>query len=441
MTGSAVLLRIALRSVRKNWRHSAGAMLAVAVGFAAITLFDGYLSDFEHRLRVVVAQRFMMGTLVIEATGASAAMSRKREAMAYLHGREQAFLDEHLRAHGAEVAIRVRSLFVVGVASNGSASTPFVGWGYDPVEGAALRGPFAWDALSGRPLQRTRGDAVLLARGLGALLECAPTTREAPYGPDGRPIEAERPFACRRPRVQLIGGTASGQVNAVEAAVAGLVDGGRKEMDVLMVTMPLALAQRFRNARDVSQYNVLLRDPATAARFARELSAAAAARGLAVDVMPWESGYFGEQFRQGMGIVRTLRSFMAVVVVAISAMAVFSTMVKVVSERTREIGTLRSLGFLRGQVTALFALEAATLSAAACAAGLLVTLAVTALVNRAGVTYTGGVMATPIPLGVASDPVAWLRAAAFLVAVAVLTAWLPARRAARRRIPDALSFA
>jgi putative ABC transport system permease protein len=436
-----VLLRIAFRSVRKNWRHSAGATLAVAVGFAAITLFDGYLTDFERTLRGVVGERFMMGTLVVEGTGTSAALARKREKMVYLGAPEQAFLEEYLRAHASEVEIRVRSLFVGGIVSNGSASTPFVGWGYDPVEGAALRRRFAWDAWSGRPLYRSAPDSVLLARGLAALLECAPTTREPPFGPDGLPIAKERPFACRRPRVQLIGSTATGQVNAVEAAVAGIVDGGRKEMDVLMVSMPLALAQRFRNVRDVTQYAVLLRDPATAERFARDLAAAAAARGFAIDAMPWESGYFGEQFRQGIGIIRTFRSFMAVVVVAIAGMAVFTTMAKAVNERTREIGTLRSLGFLRRQVTALFALEAALLSAGACAAGLLLTLAVTALVDQAGVTYTGGVLANPIRLGVAVDPAGYLGSAAFLVAVAVFAAWLPARRAARRRIPDALAYA
>ena len=230
-------------------------------------------------------------------------------------------------------------------------------------------------------------------------------------------------------------------MNAIEPGVGGIMDGGRKEMDVLMISMPLALAQRFRNTRDVSQYNVLLRDPAKADRFARELNEAARARGLAIDAMPWQASYFGEQYRQGMGIIRTFRSLMAFVVVAIAGMAVFTTMVKAVSERTREIGTLRSLGFLRGQVTRLFALEAALLAAGACALGLLLTLAVTALVNRTGVTYNGGMFSNPIPLGVAIDPGSYLEVAAFLVAVAVFAAWLPARRAARRRIPDALAYA
>ena len=438
---ASVLLRIAFRSLRKNWRHSLGSVLAVAVGFAAVALFDGYLADFERTLTRLMEERFMMGTLVVEGTGASRALSRETSGRVYLHAREQAFVDAFLRERAGEVVVSVRSLFVGGIASNGLSSTPFTGWGQEPAQGAALRRRFAWDAWYGRPLHAAGGDTVLLARGLAALLDCLPATREPPFGPDGLPVARERPFTCRRPRVQLFGSTGSGQVNAVEATVGGIIDGGRKELDTLMITMPLALAQRYRNTRDVSAYNVLLRDPSRGAGFARDLSSGARARGLAIDAMPWQASYFGQQYRQGMGILWTFRSLMAVVVVGIAGMAVFTTMAKAVSERTREIGTLRSLGFLRRQVTALFALEAALLSAGACVAGLALTLAVTALVDGAGVTYSAGILANPIPLGVAMDPRDWLRVAALLTAVAFLAAWLPARRAARRGIPDALAFA
>ena len=436
-----VLLRIAARSVCRNWRHSVGAGLAVAVGFAAITLFAGYLSHFEATLRRVVEERMMLGTLIVEGTGASEAMSSGAARRIYLGAGDQAFIDEYLRERSGEVAVRVRSLFVGGIVSNGRASTPFAGWGYDPAEGAALRRRFAWDAWSGRPLHEAAGDAVLLANGLAALLECRPRGDASPFGPDGLPIQEERPFECRNPRVQLIGSTGTGQVNAVEPRVAGFFDAGRKELDTLMISMPLALAQRFRNAPDVSIYSILLRDPSRAAEFARGLTAAAGARGLAIDAMPWEASYFGVQFRQGMGLLRAFRSLMTVVVVALAGMAVFSTMVKTVSERTREIGTLRSLGFVRGQVARLFVLEASLLSAGACGAGLLLTLAGAAAVNGAGITYTGGVLSNPLPLGVAFDPATWLTVALFLVAISVFAAWLPARRAARARIPDALAWA
>jgi putative ABC transport system permease protein len=438
-----ILLVIAVRSLRRHWRHSLGASLAVAVGFAAISLFGGYVSDMEQMIFEMMEERFMMGTLIVEGRGASAVLSGERvdEEGVFLGQAEQAFLDAWLGDRSGEVVARVRSLFVEGIVSNGRAATPFSGWGYDPVEGAAVRRRYAWDAWSGLPLHEAGGDAVQLSRGLARLLDCAPTSLEPVFGPDGLPIAKARPFECRRPRVQLMGSTASGQVNAVAAAVAGIIDGGKKELDTQVIRMPLALAQRLRDRGDVSMYTILLRDPSTAERFSRELTAAAGARGLAIDAMPWEASYFGVMYRQAMDFFAVFRGFMTLVVVAMAGAAVFSTMAKAVNERTREIGTLRSLGFVRQQIAALFAFEAALLSLGACAVGLGITLGVTGLVDAAGITYTTGTMANPIPLGVAVDPAGYLRVATFLVAISVFAARRPARRAARMRIPDALAWA
>jgi ABC-type lipoprotein release transport system permease subunit len=91
-------------------------------------------------------------------------------------------------------------------------------------------------------------------------------------------------------------------------------------------------------------------------------------------------------------------------------------------------------------VTRLFAVEAALLSAGACVAGLVATLAITVTVNGFGASYNAGINSEPIPLRIAIVPSTWLTAGAFLMAVAILAAWHPARRAARARIPDALAF-
>jgi len=437
---AAPLLRIAARNVRKNWRHGIGSLLAVAVGFVAIGLFDGYLTYFQREIGAMMEERFMMGVLV-ERAGASEVIATMQPDPLELGEREQAFVDEYLRDRSDEVAARARMLFVWGYASTGRASTHFTGWGYDPEGGAALRRRFAWDALAGKPLHLAGPDSAMLAKSMGALLDCVPASDRPATGKDGLPIAEERPFTCRRPRVQLMASTTSGQVNAVEPTVVGLVDAGRKEMDVKFVALPLSLAQRLRNTRDVSLYSVLLRDPSRAAAFSRDLVAAARERGFALDAMPWQDHVLGEQYKHGMQVFAVFRGLMAIVVSAIAGMAVFTTMVKSVSERTREIGTLRSLGFLRRQVLRLFAIEAALLASAASCVGLAVTLVVTAAVNGAGVTYKAGLLSEPIPLRIAVDPRSWILTAGFLVAVAVLAALLPARRAARARIPDALAYA
>jgi putative ABC transport system permease protein len=437
---SPPLLRIAARSVRKNARHSAGTILAIAVGFLALVIFDGYLSFLEEDQTQAIGERLMVLDVLIERPDADGARhSGQPFEDAALGAREQAFLERWLAARQGEISGRMRALYAWGSASTGKASAAFLAVGYDVPEGATLRGRYGWDAIAGKPLQRGGPASVVLGRGLGELLDCEAVGRPRLFGEDGLPIPEERPFTCRRPRVQLIANTASGQLNAVDADVLGLIDGGLVEYDSKYVNMPLPLAQRLLDTSAVSLYVVRLHDPTRARAFGRELSAAARAEGLSIAAMPWIEHSSSEESRRGMKVLGVYRVLVASVVVLIAAMSVLTTMAKSVSERTREIGTLRSLGFLRRHVVSLFALEAALLAAAGTAVGAALGLAISFLVNGAGVMYDAGLMSMPIALKIGLRPGTYLAAALFLSILAAVAAVLPARRAAQARIPDALS--
>ncbi|HEX9402013.1 MAG TPA: hypothetical protein VF912_18025, partial [Anaeromyxobacter sp.] len=141
MPSSPPLLRIAARSVRKNARHGAGSILAVAVGFIAIALFDGYLSFIEKDLSDAISERFMVKDVLVERHGAiDLRQSGRPFDASALREREQVFLDEFLSARRAEVRARTRFLYAWGSASTGKASAPFLGYGYDVQDGARLRG-------------------------------------------------------------------------------------------------------------------------------------------------------------------------------------------------------------------------------------------------------------------------------------------------------------
>ncbi len=435
------LLRIAARNARRNLRHSVGSALAIAAGFVAIALFQGYLAYLNGEMLGHILDRFMVGEVLVERPGFAAALEAGEPTgnLPSLGAREQAFVEAYLASRAAEVRGRTRVRYAWGFASTGKATTQFIALGYDVEDGARMRREFAWDALAGRPLHLAGPDSVVLGRGLGTLLECEPTSNAPTARPDGIPIAEERPFACRRPRVQLVSTTVSGQLNAIEADVAGIVDGGLREQDLKYLAMPMPLAQRLANTDEVTYYSVALRDPSAARAFARDLDAAARARGVDVHSTRYVDHFMSEEYRRGQALLFGFRNLVGALVVVIAAMTVLTTMAKAVAERTREIGTLRSLGFVRRQIVALFALEAGILAAIASAIGLAVAVAVTVLVNAAGVTYDAGVLKQPFLLHLDLVPATWVAAAGFLSAVAALAAVVPARRAARARIPDALT--
>jgi putative ABC transport system permease protein len=184
-----------------------------------------------------------------------------------------------------------------------------------------------------------------------------------------------------------------------------------------------------------------LKDARLIAAFVEEFDAAARTRGLDLAVIRWDDHVVSELYRRTQSILSIYRNLVVLIVVTIAGMSVLTTMLKAVNERIREIGTLRSIGFRRRHILALFTVESALLALISSALGFALTWALTGAINGAGVTYSGGMAATPIPLTVSLVPTACVFAVAFLSGVAMLAALMPARRAARLAIPDALGHA
>lgn len=440
-SASRPLFRIAWRNVRKHWRHSLGAILSIVVGFVAIGLFEGYLTDLEAIQREWYVHRGMTGHVIVEQRGAFESEGRQDPWKFALGREEQMAIDAFLAARGSEVAARMRILQAGGLASTGRAGVVFIAWGMDVEESAAVRGTWAWNVTAGLPLHHAPANSVIVGNGLGALLGCTGPPPETAIGRDGRPTGEHRPMDCGRDLVQLSSTTEHGQLNVVDPTIVGLFDGGMKEIDNRWVHMPLALAQQLADTEAVTMYVVLLREGERADEFASALTAHAAERGLDLLATPWDEHVIAELYRRSTSILSIYRNLVVLIVVAIAGMSVLTTMLKAVNERVREIGTLRSIGFRRRHVLGLFTLEAALLGAVSSAIGLVATAGLIALINGAGLSYSGGVAATPIPLTVSLVPAACLFALVFLSGVAMLAAVMPARRAARLSIPDALGHA
>jgi len=217
------------------------------------------------------------------------------------------------------------------------------------------------------------------------------------------------------------------------------MDAGMRELDNKYVVMPLALAQTLSDSKKVSRYTVLLEDDVDADTFGEEMRAYAATKGVEIDALPWKKHPFGELYRRTDTILGIFRTFVLSIVVTIAMMAVFNSILKSVTERTREIGMMRSIGFRRKEIVLLFALEACYLSFLACAVGLVLAVAFSVGVNASGVMYNVGIISQDIRLRIALVPGEYLLAAVVLSVVSFVAGTLPAIKASRLRISEALS--
>jgi putative ABC transport system permease protein len=132
--------------------------------------------------------------------------------------------------------------------------------------------------------------------------------------------------------------------------------------------------------------------------------------------------------------------FISLVMGVIVLFAVVNTMTMNVMERTNEIGTIRAMGVRRGGVRMQFILEGALIGALGAVVGAVLGVAIAALVNSAGWTWMppGNSSPTAFKVNVLGNPMLIASAWVVLTLVATAAALIPANRAARLSVVDAL---
>ena len=146
-----------------------------------------------------------------------------------------------------------------------------------------------------------------------------------------------------------------------------------------------------------------------------------------------ETDYYREQ-TESAGLFRFLASFLAVIMSVGAAFAAMNTMYAAVGARTREIGTLRVLGFRRSQIYLSFLLESVVLALLGGVLGCVISLPINLLSSGTFSQTTFAEVAFQFRV----TPSMMVNGIAFAVVMGVLGGLLPARLAARKPVLDAL---
>jgi putative ABC transport system permease protein len=205
--------------------------------------------------------------------------------------------------------------------------------------------------------------------------------------------------------------------------------------------MHFALAQKLlygRGERQAVGIIVQLHRTEDLARVRARLAALFAAHHLDLEIRDFADR---EPFyRQAVGMFSAIFLFIALIMGVIVLFTVVNTMGMSVVERTNEIGTARAMGLQRAGVRRLFVLEGTLLGAFGASVGVLLGQVIAVLFNHTGAMWTPPGQAAPSPLEVLTSGMqplligAWL----LLIVIATLAAVVPANRAARLKVVDAL---
>ncbi len=402
-------LALAWRNLLRQRRRTALMGTVVAFGFAAFALAGGFMAQSFEALRE--------GT--IRSVGQLQIVDRRAVA-----GTEEKTLEFGLLAAGRARAIASRDPAVsavlprvdfVGLASNGNRSVPYLGVGVDPDPEALAT--FARELVAaGHYLSGDGGDGVVLGTGLASALGVK--TGGA---------------------ITLMATTPEGTLNAVDAVVVGLADVHIKELNDRYLAAGIVLTGRLlQSPETVSKLVVFLKPGADEDRAAARLSRALNAAGYPIAIRHWkELAVFYEQVKL---LYIGIFGFVGAVLVVIVILSAAIVMTMAVTERTREIGTLRAIGTRPSGILRMFLAEGVAIAVVGCVAGTLFALLVRAALNASGITLPPPPGATHgEPIHVHFYPLAYAVGVAAMIGTMGVASYFPARRAAQISIVEALA--
>ncbi len=190
-----------------------------------------------------------------------------------------------------------------------------------------------------------------------------------------------------------------------------------------------AMAPAFGRGAGAQTITVRMKDPATIPSFDEEIR-----RDPRMQVQVIQERQYYEQQSAGVsGPLLALAGFVAIVMGIGAVFGAMNTMYAIVVARTREIGTLRALGFSRFAILAAFVLESTCLAFVGGALGCLIALPANGISSAAGGPNFAEVAfafrVTPISIGIGMI---------LAIAMGIAGGLLPSLRAARMPITAAL---
>jgi len=409
-------MKAAIRHMMRNRRRTVLTLLAVLIPVYFLIVMFGFINSMVQDM-FDSATRFDTGHMQIRAvetraTGQATPLIRDPadalRALASVEGIEWSTVRLDLPAM-ASVGERTRTVFVRGVVPEE----------IDPISNMAAR------IVDGEFL-RSDSAGVVVGEELAALLELQ-------VGDE----------------MVLLGAHPEASLGALRAPILGVFRSPDATIGRTVVMSSLDTARKLARS-DAAATAIVLRvdgvtGPWNTSKLDRVAGALRAALPAGYEVQDWRelipfvAGY--------MNILTPLLLVMAAIFLGLGALVVVNTLYLSVMERTREIGLILALGSSRARVTGMVLIEAGIITLAGAAYGALVGVGIVWIVEAfGGIPLWGQAAEWMKEIGISPVlhmSIRWTQvvlSAGAMAGVALLAAWLPARRASRLEPMEAMRY-
>lgn len=399
-------LLFAIRNVFRHRARSAATLAAIGFGVASLILAGGFIQDIFKQLGEAIIHS-QTGHIQITKEGYAEGKNRNPEQYLIKNPKD---LNSTIRNIAQQIDGVSSRLTFSGTLNNGKRDLGIIGEGVEP--GSENKLGTHLNFVEGRPLQDSDDDRIVVGHGVAKAL--------------GLKLGD---------RVTLLATLPQGAVNTLDFEVVGVFQSFSKEFDARAIRIPLSSAQMLMDTMDAHLLVISLTTTEATAQITETLRQTYSKQGYSI--MAWNelSDFYEktvELYDRQFGVLRLIILVMVLLSVANSVnMTIF--------ERTREFGTMLAIGDTRGTVFRLILIENFCLGLLGALIGMAVGMAAALAISSVGIPmppppnsnvgYTAQIQLAPLSIATAG-------AIGFLACV--LAAIIPARRASRLEIGEAL---
>lgn len=407
---------LAFRNLWRNPRRTFVTGIAMAIGFAGLSLFSGYVHRIDRTLAV--------GSIYTNHSGHVAIMKKdwiekglSKPRLYSLSEEEQTQIQAFFSPYQSEIAYQSPLFMGVGLISNGCRSVPFYlkgfsselkKWTQSNAEFLRWNGDvpkqfpgkdYTYFSETDMPLMITESLARLLNKKTlytdpasvprATISVCNTTEGKAQLSQD--------------PTVQLMTKTFDGGITAIDANLVGHYTLGFAFLEDMGIQGPLYLAQKLFDTKAVSRWLIYWHNSDFKENWKTVIRPLFEKQFPSLEMLFFNEERLNPFYVGTLGFLQSLTIFFVIIAGVAVALAIINSLTISIIERSKEIGTLRSLGFTESKLAWLFGREMILLTLGSLAVGLIITEFVAVAINNSNFTFNPPGAAGSVKLEIALD--------------------------------------
>ncbi len=409
-------LNFAIRNIRRHKKRSIVTIFIICLGFTALGVIGGILNNIFSRLKEQAIVTEKLGHITIAKEGFF--KNGKIAPEDYLWNKEELYNILTLLKDNENVEIATPRLSLFGIASNGKSSTIFITEAIVPEDDALL----VQTNVDGRT---EREEASLISNtnkqsevAIGSELSENLDIKEGDY-------------------LTLLTSTKDGIANAIDIDISKIYNTGNPANNDKFILSNFYLAQKLYDTEGAERIIVTLKNPNDIEKTTSLLINKLKNAGYNIEAKTWnELSLTYEKVKQMFNVIFKV---LTIIITVIVLLTLLNTMQMSVTERSREIGTIRAIGVLKRNVIKLFCLEGFIMGIIGCLIAIPLLFIIAFILKSLNITFIPPVVSTEVPINLILKSTSIIPIFILFSIASIVSSFLASKKIANQKVITSLS--